>query len=862
MDDDLTRLAGDDSAAPPSSARFEVGALFAGRFRIVGPLGRGGMGEVYRADDLKLDQAVALKLLPAELEREPARLAQFHNEVRVARQVSHRNVCRTYDIGEADGRHFLTMEYVDGEDLASLLRRIGRFPQDRAVEVARQICAGLAAAHERGVLHRDLKPANIMIDGRGHVRITDFGLASAAGTVGNMRSGTPAYMAPEQLAGRDVSTRSDIYSLGLVLFELFTGRRVFEASNLNELIELHKSGDIRTPSSVVRDLDPTIERAILRCLERDPANRPPSALAVSASLPGGSPLAAALAAGETPSPEMVAAAGDASALKPAVGLAGVALAVGGLLATAWAADRVLMLHQIPITRSTDSLRDRAREILEQIGYTDAPRDSASGWSISNEYLGSTIGRAERWRALASGRVPALLFWHRTSPLDMIPLTQTSMASNDPPMTVAGMRVIVLDPQGRLVQFRAIPPSHDAPAPLDARAGAQGRPPIAPDWARLFAAAALPAASFRSVEPEWTPRDYADTRAAWEGAIPELPGKTLRVEAAAYRGQPTFFRLLGSWTAPAAAAPAQSTTDVFALLSSFVRLALLVGGALLARHNLRSGRGDPRGAAKTASVVFGSLLIAWGLSTPHFTTEVDAQLAPVAYTSIVLWLLYLALEPYVRRFWPEFLIGWTRLVSGRIRDPQVGRDILIGVIGGVAVALVIMLHGVVPQWFGWPPADPMIVSPSPLAGPRWTLVAVLRTLRAALLNAFEATIGVVVARMLVRRTWAAIAVVMVVFFPVAITGMFPGTRPALDVPFTIITIALMLVVLLNYGLLALSVTFLVFLALTNLPVTADPASAYAGESAWLLGSIAALAAFGYYASRGAEPVFGRPWNIDN
>ena len=167
--DDVTRLPGESSSIgtlDSSSAgwgRFPPGTLFAGRFRIVAPLGRGGMGEVYRADDLKLGQAVALKLLPDEFSRDPARLAQFHNEVRLARTVSHRNVCRTYDIGDADGRPFLTMEYVDGEDLKSLLRRIGRVPQDKAVEMARQICAGLAAAHERGVLHRDLKI------GRAHV---------------------------------------------------------------------------------------------------------------------------------------------------------------------------------------------------------------------------------------------------------------------------------------------------------------------------------------------------------------------------------------------------------------------------------------------------------------------------------------------------------------------------------------------------------------------------------------------------------------------------------------------------------------------------------------------------------------------
>ena len=149
------------------------------------------MGEVYRADDLKLGQTVALKFLPADLMRDPARLAQFHNEVRVARTISHRNVCRTYDIGDADGLPFLTMEYVDGEDLSSLLRRIGRFPQEKAIEVARQICAGIAAAHERSVLHRDLKPANVMIDGEGHVRLTDFGLAMVATAGSDPKSGDP-----------------------------------------------------------------------------------------------------------------------------------------------------------------------------------------------------------------------------------------------------------------------------------------------------------------------------------------------------------------------------------------------------------------------------------------------------------------------------------------------------------------------------------------------------------------------------------------------------------------------------------------------------------------------------------------------
>ena len=173
------------SRAPASSvqtddgARFLPGAMVAGRYRINGLIGRGGMGDVYRADDLKLGQPVALKFLPAAVSNRPDRLNRFLNEVKIARQVSHPNVCRVYDIGEFEGHHYLSMEFVDGEDLASLLRRIGRLPEDKAIQVARQVCAGLAAAHDEGVLHRDMKPANVMIDGRGRARITDFGLAAA-----------------------------------------------------------------------------------------------------------------------------------------------------------------------------------------------------------------------------------------------------------------------------------------------------------------------------------------------------------------------------------------------------------------------------------------------------------------------------------------------------------------------------------------------------------------------------------------------------------------------------------------------------------------------------------------------------------
>src|ERR1700759_829023 len=243
------------SAPTADEGRFIAGTLLGGRYRIIGLLGRGGMGEVYRATDMMLGQSVALKFLPVEAAHNPRLLERFHGEVRVARQVSHPNVCRVYDIGEDDGVPFISMEYVDGEDLASLLLLIGRLPADKAVETARKLCAGLAAAHDRGVIHRDLKPQNIMMNKRGEVLIMDFGLAAIASQLSGaeVRNGTPAYMAPEQLKGAGVTARSDIYALGLVLYELFTGRQPYEAKTLQNLMEMQESGQLASMTSVAAD---------------------------------------------------------------------------------------------------------------------------------------------------------------------------------------------------------------------------------------------------------------------------------------------------------------------------------------------------------------------------------------------------------------------------------------------------------------------------------------------------------------------------------------------------------------------------------------------------------------------------------
>src|SRR6185369_4353738 len=252
---------------PVDHARFPPGRIFASRYRIVSLLGRGAMGDVYRADDLRLGKVVALKLLGTQ-SAPSSDLDRFTSEVRLARDIAHPNVCRVYDIGEADGWHYLSMEYIDGETLASLLRRIGSLPAEKALDVARQLCAGLAAAHDRGVLHRDLKPGNIMLDGRGQVRIVDLGFATPIADPTSDVAGTPAYMAPEQLRGEYASERSDLFALGAVLYEVFTGQRLFRARSFAERLVSAEGG----PPALARlaGIDPAVETAIRSCLETDP----------------------------------------------------------------------------------------------------------------------------------------------------------------------------------------------------------------------------------------------------------------------------------------------------------------------------------------------------------------------------------------------------------------------------------------------------------------------------------------------------------------------------------------------------------------------------------------------------------------
>jgi serine/threonine protein kinase len=254
------------------STEMTRGTLFANRYQIIEELGKGGMGRVYRVEDTKVGQEIALKLIKPEIASDIKIIERFRNELKVARQISHRNVCRMYDLGEQEDTRFITMEYVRGEDLRSFLKRSRRLSIDASIDIATQICAGLAEAHRIGIVHRDLKPANIMIDSDGNVRIMDFGIArSLKGkglTSAGVAMGTPVYMSPEQAEGGEVDRRSDIYSLGITLYEMVAGRVPFEGDTPLALAMKHKNEAPQNPREFNPQVSEGLSRLVLKCLEK------------------------------------------------------------------------------------------------------------------------------------------------------------------------------------------------------------------------------------------------------------------------------------------------------------------------------------------------------------------------------------------------------------------------------------------------------------------------------------------------------------------------------------------------------------------------------------------------------------------
>jgi len=827
---------------PLDEGRFIPGQILADRYRIVALLGKGGMGEVYRADDLKLGQPVAMKFLPLALSYDGPAQARFHREVRTARQVSHPNVCRVFDIGETAGLPFLTMEYVDGEDLASLLTRIGRLPQDKAIDISRQLCAGLAAAHDAGVLHRDLKPANIMLDRRGKARITDFGLAGLATTSDvELHAGTPAYMAPEQLAGQAATAQSDLYSLGLVLYEIFTGKRVFAAASMAELTREHSSSTPRSPSQLVEGLDQLVERVILRCLEEEPGKRPHSALQVAAALPGGDPLAAALAAGETPSPEMVAAAGGEGVLQPKLGwslLLAALLVLGAVVALApFSTD----LGVGPPVKTPSALEVRAQEILEKAGYASAPADHAFWLERNYDYMFYGVKQLASPAArqkLRNGELGVLTFFYRQSPLPLAPENRNlRVGALDPPNEVSGMNLAVLDGGGRLIGFLAVPPQVDHERTE------------APDvnWADMLAATGLNPGTLRPAEPTWLPPFGFDRRFGWRGFYPEDPATEIQISAASYRGKPVYFQAIGPWSLPWRMQARGLATSAIVRQTTLVvgGFALLVMAAWFARNNLRLGRGDRQGAFRISTFTFWVALAA-SLLTAHHVPDLGAEwqlfihaAGEALFSAACLWLLYVALEPFVRRNWPELLISWTRLLSGRFRDPLIGRDLLAGILGGAVAALGVHVANALPGWFNLPGQTTIASNILALGSAQELAGFLLRNVLDALVPAFTMTFTLFLARSVLKNYWLSVAATAIMVLLVNLGG----ENFALEVPFVLLMTLVLMVALLRFGMLAVAVTIFTIQLLNSYPITLDLSKWYASHTLFMLAVLIALLGYG-------------------
>jgi hypothetical protein len=760
--------------------------MLVGRYRVVERVGRGGMGEVYRAEDLKLGQPVALKFLSNELNQDAGRLQALFAEVRLARQISHVNVCRVHDIVEMEGTHSLSMEYVDGEDMGSLLRRIGRLPLDKAVMIAYELCAGLAAIHDHGVLHRDLKPANVMLDGRGHARITDFGLAILQGSDPDTIAGTPAYMAPETLSGGHGATiRSDLYSLGLVMYELFTGRPAFQASAMRELIRERTETVPMPPSQHQRDLPPEVDRLILRCLERDPLRRPQSAREVAAALPGGDSLAATIAMGETPSPELVAAATQgAEGMRRGTAWSWLGALVVGLALVMAVSPRTRLVPKVSLPEPPEAMAARAREVLREHGYTAPAFDRAFGYDFDESAIDRIVATnrsPSRWETLSTARPPVVTFWYRESPAALVAAAPWYRVSyTDPPWRV-GMVGVKLDGLGRLEGV-------DAPAGSSLPLAA----PSAFDGAR-------------------------DTPADASANASHFVGSTLRP----------------------------------ALL-----LAAILIGAWLARRNLRAGRGDTRRALRVASAMMAIRILAWLLGAHHTagsaTEQVTAALAWGLYDFAYGWLFYIAIEPYVRRFWPRMLTSWARLVDGQHADARVGQDLLMGCLVGTVIALLVAAHQAAPVLFGAPPGRPDNVGYVEhqlafLLGTQEQLAEVFGLLRSNIVLVMGFMVVLVTARILLRRTPVALVASFLIFVSLALPK---GEYLALNLGLAVGSTLILLWVMMQFGLLAMMIGLVTYALLQSAPLGMGMGSWQANRTVLVSVTVLGVGLYGFSRSLGS------------
>jgi serine/threonine-protein kinase len=554
---------------------------------------------------------------------------------------------------------------------------------------------------------------------------------------------------------------------------------------------------------------------------------------------------------------MVAAAGEDGALRPAVAWTGLAFVLAGLALVLLLMPGAHIIAFVGLPKPPDVLAERARDIARKLGNSDVPVHEVYGFDFYWQFawhIEATNQSPDRWNALGGSIPSGIIFWYRSSPRHMFPSTMGWLNSrvrpDDPPLLLSGMQQIELDPHGRLLGYRRVPPQRDEAEGVFAE----------PDWSLFLKEADLQPADLRVARPIWNPSTTNDARAAWDWVDPKPPGEVIRLEAAGYHGKPISFLWWTSWETPHLMEEMPLTAGERAARYAGVGLVLtmLLGGGVLARRNLRLGRGDRRGARTLAAFLFATSMTYWLLATTHVPRLIEevilflGGLGTALLLASSLTVVYLALEPFARRLWPQILIAWSRLLAGGWRDPLVGRDLFIGCLAGTCVRLLVPLGWQLNRLAGYPP-------PPPRAS-LWGLLGVrdvLATLVSGLTNVWVILVMLfllVIFRIVLRRTWAAVVVVLVVMsvvsLPMSAGSFYPSS--ALEVLASAVT----LIILVRFGLLAALAANAATATLSAFPIASSVSAWYAGPGLFAVALVAAMAAWGFRISLGGNPAVGR------
>jgi len=521
---------------------------------------------------------------------------------------------------------------------------------------------------------------------------------------------------------------------------------------------------------------------------------------------------------------------------------------------------VANVASMPLPR--DVLADRAEQVRRTLGYGDPVGDRAMDLSVNRDYLrwAERNGPSNWWDGVRAARPSPVTFWYRTSPKELVAVNMFvgRVQFDDPPMGLAGMTQVTLDGNGRLTGFRAVPPETTTPSQAATAPG--GTPP----WEALFAAAGLDQQTFTPATPQWIPRDFSDATAAWEGPMPGRPDQRARVEGAAYRGRVTSFLVVWPWVEPTPTQTKETTAaeKAAAVFSILFFVSFLGAGVFFGRRNLQQRRADTRGAARFGVFMFVAYLGARLASTTHTAdpgdelAQIVGALALSVFNAGLCWVYYLAVEPYGRRFWPDALLGWTRLWSGRLRDPRVGRELLIGMTFGALSLFVVEVPKMLTLSLGWKMPQFPFGNALWVTGTTTGLVSQwLNYLTGGLQSALVIAMIFLVLRLILRRPrMALVAGVAVLLFAMNSGQILTGTWVdrfnvvAFTTLFTLVTH--------RYGLIAAAALLFVDNLMSDTPLTTDLSAWWATPTLLTIPLVLGLVAFAYRASRGSEPLFGQ------